>query len=264
MSSRVGVIPHFKGDVPPVKSPEQRVLNAAVITGMDPATGSLLERSQYLLALRIVAGTQRQVAENVARVFAMALEGLRLRDDEKEVQPFFLEGCRWDWGTDHPLMGAEVAGAMYHVVPEGMRSALPTPHMAAMTKRTRDEFEQVLQLADTYRLNEVTTVTHAYHRFRTSLVGNLYAERNEHAQELHVITPEQIAAERERRGDVQPGEQFLLDAIRIASPNVVTRLKEGLKEMGPLLGFHLIERLTGVDVEGAIVKGMAVRNEKRQ
>ena len=263
MNNAVGIIPHFKGDVPPIFGREKRRRNETVMTGKDPATGLEVSEEVYLQLLACVHGEQRQVAENVARVFAAGLYGYERRLLGDDVQPFFLEGCRWDWG-EKERYGAEISRDIYSIMPEQIRGLLHEPVVNALTKRTRDEFEHALLLSDARGLDAVTTITHPYHRFRTELIGDHMKRIGGYRQQLAVHTPGEIADMRERSNRVQPYECFMIDAIRVCEPSVQTCLKEGIREKGPLLALHLAERLTGKDWERKILERMAVRNGREK
>lgn len=257
------VIPHFKGDVPPPSGPDapsDRRLFEAAMTGRNPDDDRPLTPDAYLQVLRFVAERQSAVAQNVARVFAASLVAEDVRRKGEEARLFFLEGCTWDWGTKPPRTGAEVSAAMYGVVPHSLRAA--TPHVEALTRRTRDEFVEVLRLAELQGAGAVTTVTHGYHAFRTRRIGNHIRRLERHTAAVDVVTPGHIAASWERTRGVQPAERFLIDAIRIGEPTLRTNVREGIKELGPLLAFHEFERLTGIDLEKKILERMAVRQGK--
>src|SRR3989339_121453 len=234
MENIVGIISHFKGDVPSIIDLKKKRLCESVISGIDPATGLQLSREQYIENLQQVKKAQREIAENVARVFAASLHGMRRYLQGDDVQPLFLEGCTWDWGTT-VRTGAEISHDIYDLVPETMRLSLQEPYVEALTKRTRDEFEHVLRIADERGLDAVTTVTHSYHQYRTSMIGEFMKRKGDYPQELEVRTPMDIANEWERIYDAKPDERFLIDAIRIAEPSRATHIKEGVKEKGPLL-----------------------------
>lgn len=258
------IIPHFKGDVPPPSGPQanmQRRFFEAATTGLDYQSGKALSQDGYLEVLREVADINSSVAQNVARVFAASLVAEDARRQGEQSRLFFLEGCTWDWTTRGPRTGAEVSKDIHAVLPPELRG-VPT-HVEALTRRTRDEFGHMLRLGTHFGMKDMTTVTHPYHAFRTKLIGGYMKQFGSQDVAVEVRTPSEVAAAWERDYEVQPGEQFALDAIRIAEPSAVVSIRERMKEYGPLLGLHMAERLTGYDVEGMLLKRMAVRHGKR-
>lgn len=257
------VIPHFKGDVPPPSGPQadmQRQFFGAVTTGLDPQNGRPLDPATYLEVLRDVRDINSAVAQNVARVFASSLAAEDARRQGEQSRMFFLEGCTWDWTTGRPRTGAEVSRDIHAVLPQELR-AVPT-HVEALTRRTRDEFGHMLRLGFHFGMTDMTTVTHSYHTLRTRVIGGYMKRFGSQNVNIDVRTPSEVAVAWEQSYDVQPAERFALDAIRIAEPSSAVSLKERMKEYGPLLSLHLVERLTGYDVEGMVLKRMAVRNAK--
>lgn len=264
MPERAHVIPLFKGDVPPPSGPdasEKRRLHEAVITGINPDSQQPMEHAAYLEVLKRVHTSTRQIAENVARVFASTLKSLQLRTAEHDVRQYFLEGCVWDWGTE-ARTGAETSEAIYGILPESIRGKFAPPHVDSLTKRTRDEFEHLLEFSK--HEGVLVAVTHGYHQNRAVRIGAHMKKQYASEQKMIVETPKYVAAQYEKYRQPEPSMQFMIDAIRIAEPSIATKVAETAKEKGMILPLHLFERLTGKDLEAFILAKKAGRHAKKE
>jgi hypothetical protein len=234
----------------------QRLFGEDVMTGRDNVTGEQIDPERYVNVIASEKKLNRQLCENVARVFAAALQAVMLKKAGKMPNRYYVEGCVWDWGL-RPRIGADIQASIDGIIPLDIRNALPPPVIRHHSNRTRIELGEIYKLAEAHSDTDVTVVTHGYHKRRTERIGAMVQKDGAHKMPLSVVTPRDVVRTRLSQSDtVQPSEQFLIDAIEAAEPTPGTKVGEWMMEtavLGPLnrisRGLELLLRRGDIDFD---------------